>query len=341
MGEENVVFAGFLLKIKDGNAGPLSADRQGEKIVKRMKRLLLLIAFCLVVYPAVAQQVGDPNFKFEHKNPPYAQGEGPRVCIDEAHHNFHTAGGRYKPFADLLRGDGYTIEPFAETFTQETLAPCRVLVIANALAEANQNNWNYPHPSAFTGDEMRELMLWVRGGGKLLLFADHAPFPGAAASLGAVFAVVMLDVYADAIPGVPDDFRLDNGTLQPHPILEGRDTTEKIDSVRTFTGQAFQITDSWKSLLVFGENAFARIPLGQGFQPGPGNQWPRFSVAGWSHGAAREWEKGRVVFLGEAAMCSAQVSGANKTPMGMNHPGAKQNPQFCLNVVHWLDGLLE
>ena len=52
-------------------------------------------------------------------------------------------------------------------------------------------------------------------------------------------------------------------------------------------------------------------------------------------------DKGRVVFLGEAAMCTAQVSGAEKNPMGMNHPGANQNAQFCLNVVHWLDGVLE
>ena len=151
----------------------------------------------------------------------------------------------------------------------------------------------------------------------------------------------MLDVYVDAIPGQPDDFRLEDGTLQPHPILAGRDETEKIDSIRTFTGQAFHLTESWRPLMVFGEGAVARISAAQAFQRLPGRQWPKFSVAGLSHGAAREWDKGRVVFLGEAAMCSAQVSGANKTPMGMNHPEAKQNPQFCLNVVHWLDGLLD
>jgi len=27
--------------------------------------------------------------------------------------------------------------------------------------------------------------------------------------------------------------------------------------------------------------------------------------------------------------------------MGMNHPAAKQNAQFLLNVIHWLDGLIE
>jgi hypothetical protein len=42
------------------------------------------------------------------------------------------------------------------------------------------------------------------------------------------------------------------------------------------------------------------------------------------------------VVFGEAAMFSAQVQGG-KTQMGMNAPDAKQNPQFLLNVIHWLE----
>ena len=299
------------------------------------------LAIFLLTIPVWAQQVGDAGFRFENKNPAYAQDKGPAVCIDEAHNNFHTAEGRYKPFAELLRGDGYTVKRFTNSFSQQTLTGCSILVIANPIGEENADDWSYPHPSAFTRDELRELMLWVRGGGSLLLFADHAPIPGAAGDLGAVFGVMMADAYADAVPGKPDDFRLEDGTLKPHPILAGRRETEKVDSVRTFTGQAFQITEDWQPLLVFGAGAVARISLSQAFQRQPRGQWPSFSVAGWAHGAARRWDEGRVVFLGEAAMCSAQVSGPNKTPMGMNHPDAEQNPQFCLNTVHWLDGLLE
>jgi hypothetical protein len=51
--------------------------------------------------------------------------------------------------------------------------------------------------------------------------------------------------------------------------------------------------------------------------------------------------KGRVAIFGEAAMFSAQLGGPQKLPMGMNAPVAKQNPQFLLNVMHWLSGLLE
>ena len=49
---------------------------------------------------------------------------------------------------------------------------------------------------------------------------------------------------------------------------------------------------------------------------------------------------GRAAFFGEAAMFSAQVSGPNRNPMGMNAPSAEQNYQFVLNVLHWLTGLL-
>jgi len=50
--------------------------------------------------------------------------------------------------------------------------------------------------------------------------------------------------------------------------------------------------------------------------------------------------KGRVVILGEAAMLSAQLAGANKMPFGMNRPGI-DNRQIALNIMHWLSGLLK
>ncbi len=289
---------------------------------------------------AAAQQVSDDSFRFDNPNPAFSVGEGPRVCIDEAHHNFHTVDGRYAPFADLLRADGYVVTGFASGFTRESLVDCDLLVVANALAEANEDDWSYPHPSAFSKDEIRETMEWVRAGGRLLLIADHAPIAGAARDLGAVLGIVMIDAYADGGPG-PDHFRVADGTLLPHPILQGRDPTERVDTVLTFTGQAAQITQGWEPLLVFGPEAKARISPQQSFREGGREAMPEFSVAGWIHGAAREWDDGRIVFLGEAAMCSAQLSGSGRNPMGMNHPLAPQDAQFCLNVVRWLTGVLD
>ena len=47
----------------------------------------------------LAQQVSDVAYKPPVPRPAYKSGKGPRIVIDEAHHNFHTAEGRYKPFA--------------------------------------------------------------------------------------------------------------------------------------------------------------------------------------------------------------------------------------------------
>ncbi len=56
-----------------------------------------------------AQQVADPSFKPKIEKPAFTSGKGPVVLLDEAHYNFHTASGRYQPFADLLRRDGYVV----------------------------------------------------------------------------------------------------------------------------------------------------------------------------------------------------------------------------------------
>ena len=308
-----------------------------------MKRILRSTLFLLLTasFPALAQQVSDTGFRFENKNPVYAEGKGPAVCIDEAHHNFHTAEGRYKPFAELLRGDGYKARGFAFKFTAETLADCALLVIANAVATENQENWSYPHPSAFSGEAINALLDWIRAGGSLLLIADHAPWPGAAADLGAVLGVHMLDGIAHhkATPDGPDFFFRAGGTLALHSIANGRSPEERVESVVTFGGQAFYPSGEMQPLLVFGPQATAVTAVWENFPKTSQSEYPRFSVAGWLQGATRRLGKGRVVILGEAAMCTAQVD--EDGPMGMNHPDAAQNPQFCLNTVHWLDGLLD
>ena len=72
----------------------------------------------------VAQQAGlgggqraDPDFDTKVARPAYTASRHPRVLFDEAHHNFHTAGGRYKPFAELITNDGYQVIPNREKFT--------------------------------------------------------------------------------------------------------------------------------------------------------------------------------------------------------------------------------
>ncbi len=48
--------------------------------------------------------------------------------------------------------------------------------------------------------------------------------------------------------------------------------------------------------------------------------------------------RGRLAVFGEAAMFSAQLSGPDRRPMGMNAPVARDNYRYVLNILHWLSG---
>lgn len=343
--------------------------------MKTLLQIPSLIVFAATV--AAAQQVPDTEFRFDNPNPAYEGGAGPQVCIDEAHFNFHRADGTYKPFAELLRGDGYSVTGFNSPFSQETLSRCQVLVIANALSELNSHaterdwsptDWAFPHPSAFTKEEINELVVWIRQGGSLLLVVDHPPWPGAASDLAVVLGVQVMDGEVTSSPeattglvlfgavheeqweraadvyGTPyERFRpvqSDAGTLAPHPIVKGRNRQEGVESVVTFTGHPFYPATDVEPLLVLGPKAVCQIPLEWNLEETNQEDWPLFSVGGWLQGGALRLGEGRVVVLGEAAMCSAQAAGPERMPMGMNAPQASQNAQFCLNAVRWLSRLL-
>ncbi|MDP2481569.1 MAG: DUF4350 domain-containing protein [Candidatus Palauibacterales bacterium] len=119
--------------------------------------------------------------------PAYPQGRGPLVLIDEGHHEFHTAEGRYRRFAELLRADGYRVEPHRGRFTAAALDSAKVLVIANPVSARNEKDWTLPVDPAFDSAEVDVVGRWVRGGGSLLLIADHMPFGGGAATLAKRF----------------------------------------------------------------------------------------------------------------------------------------------------------
>jgi hypothetical protein len=125
-----------------------------------MKKNLTLIFVCLS-YFANAQQVADTLFNPPLPNPAYPRDSGPVVWIDEAHTNFHTIEGRFKPFAGILRRDGYQTKPNTAAFSKAELEKGKILVIANALHPDNRTNWTLPNPSAFTDQEIEEVRTWV------------------------------------------------------------------------------------------------------------------------------------------------------------------------------------
>jgi hypothetical protein len=283
---------------------------------------------------ASAQQVADLKYKPPIPRPAYEAGGGPRVAIDEAHHNFHTADGRYKPFAELLRRDGYRVDALRQLFSAESLKSVDILVIANALHARNARNWSPPHPSAFTAEEIDTVRRWVEKGGSLFLIADHMPFPGAASNLAKAFGAEFSNGYATAghwKSGGPETFEYKTG-LKESAITRGRSDEDKVTKVRTFTGSAFRPPPGATPVLVFGARSAA--------VEGTGGKVGKFSgrtvsIEGWCQGAVTKVGKGRVALFGEAAMFSAQLAGSRQ-PMGMNAPGAEQNHQLLLNVMHWL-----
>lgn len=298
----------------------------------------LLLGLTLVTSGPAQEQSADQTFHFDNPDPAFAPGSGPLVCVDAAHNNYHTAAGRYRPYAELLRGDGYRVEGFDSIFTPEALESCDLLVIANPLGDANAgDDWAFPHPSAFTREELDATYSWVRTGGALLLIADHAPIAGAARDMGMMLGVGMLDGYAYDPTQEPDTFRAETGTLVNHSIVRGRGPDENIDHVVTWTGQAFIVADDIEPLLVWGPGAVTRVALDENFAEMPQEKLPLIPIEGLLHAAAAGLDEGRFVVLGEAAMCTAQS--AEDFDFGMNAPEADQNAQFCLNVVRWLTGV--
>jgi len=283
----------------------------------------------------LAQQLPDPEFNVTVANPAYTKNE-PRVLFDEAHHNFHTADGRYKPFADLLRNDGYRVVRNRQPFSKETLRSFKVLVIANALGAEDMDD-NGADAAAFTDEECQAVQEWVKIGGALLLIADHAPFGGAAASLAKRFGVEMSKGFtydaANSVEGNPSllIFSRENKLLATHPITEGRDENERLNRVESFTGQSLKGPADSVSILKLADTAKDSADR---------NTDASVSAAGRAQALALKFGKGRVVVQGEAAMLSAQISGPEKFKMGMNVPG-NDNKQYALNVMHWLSGLLK
>jgi hypothetical protein len=298
----------------------------------RMKHLCLF--FVLFPLFSEAQQVADTLYSPHIEQPAYKIGIGSVVLLDEAHNNFHTLSGRFKPFAKILEKDGYTVLPSSAPFTTDALSKGKILVIANALHASNREQWNLPTPSAFTDEEIEIVNTWVKDGGSLFLIADHMPFPGAAEKLAASFGFKFYNGFA-VQRGGKDIFTIDKG-LMPSTLTKGRNEKEIVTSLQTFGGQAFEIPGDAVPVIILSEDFEVKIPQAA---------W-QFSKEtetvdgkGLAQGAYMNYGKGRLVIFGEAAMFTAQLHGRNK--MGMNVKSASQNAQFLLNTIHWLDGIVE
>jgi len=318
-------------------------SQRWERLVFAVFALCVLLVVVVVAMRLEQQQVADSNFEAKVARPAYRD-KHPRVLFDEAHNNFQTTKGGYKPFVDLISNDGYQVTPSKLKFQQKMLAGYEILVIADALGAAPPilppiNKAAFIAEAgkpAFTEEECDVVREWVRAGGALLLISDHAPVGAAMENLSKRFGVEMSKVYtfdtahADKGPSAQDSWIIysrDNGLLGDHAITRGRDAAERVNSVTTFTGQSLKGGEGSVALLKLVETAGDYDPVTD----------KEVSAAGRAQGIALSFGKGRVVILGDAAMLTAQIEG--NVRFGMQRAG-NDNRQFALNTIHWLSRLL-
>lgn len=299
-----------------------------------------------LVFSKPSGQFADPNYDTKITRPAYPN-EHPRVLFDEAHHNIHTTKGLYAPFVNLITSDGYQVSRNTEPFSQRTLGGYSILVISNALSSDEATG-----SSAFTDAECDAVRDWVQEGGSLLMITDHAPTGAAAENLAERFGMEMskgMTEDSKNYDAASNDtsqlvFTRENGLLSEHPITQGRDTSEKINRVMTFTGQSLKGPENSTAFLKLGDSAVNR-PASIKIEKPSGdtrvviNYGDPVPATGYAQGIALQFGKGRVVVLGEAAMLTAQLDGKTKKPFGMNVQGI-DNRQLALNIMHWLSKAL-
>lgn len=298
---------------------------------------LLALSFSL----RAQEQFADPAFDTSVATPSYTSA-GPTVAIDSAHRNRHTAEGRYRPLAELLSNDGYTVVSLsASPFDARVLSEIDVLVMTNPLdLEAEQR---------VDDEEADFIREWVDQGGSLLLVSD-LPFPSRLANRFGVDTGkgLVFDLESEKRLTTPLTFSLENRLLGDHPIIHGRETSEAVSRVASFTGQSISVPARAWALLKLSDTA-REAPTSNDLSAeiiALRDGSPRFgshstSVAGRAQGIALTYGMGRVVVLGDAAMLEARLhrhDDGSEARVGLNVAG---NRRFALNVFHWLSGLLD
>ncbi|WP_421774476.1 hypothetical protein [Gracilimonas sp.] len=298
-----------------------------------MKYILLLIA---LIFPLLgfAQQQPDTTFTVNIDEPRYQNGEGPVICFDSAHNNFHTLMGGFAPTAYIFRKDGYQTIDFPEPAEKMSeLDKCRIYLTVNPLHESNLGNWQLPNPPVYSEQEVETIKNWVKEGGSLFLIADHMPFPGAASNMANAFGFEFSNGFArlNKEGNTPDVFSMENGRLRSTTITDG------ITSVTSFTGSAFTYPSEAKPVMLFEEGDVSLEPqIAWQFS----DTTQTIDLGGYAQGAIMKYGEGRLAVFGEAAMFTAQkiTNAQGEFKFGLNNRSvAPQNVQFLLNIIHWLD----
>jgi len=278
----------------------------------------------------------DPAFDTSVESPVYAMSEGPVILLDGAHHNFFIKWDFIEPFAKLAQADGYQTVIGNGTFSPEYLQPFDIVMIITALPFDFTTKTEVTTETTFTDAEITALYDWVVAGGSLLVFSEHAPFDQAINPLLKRFGIISsVGTIADPVhydkklewPGWVV-FSRENGLLNAdHPIVNGREESESIDSVIAFGGSSLS-GEGFVNIFQLSETAENRQhPTGVGPE-GMGDSQALAGVVG----------EGKIIAFGDSngftAMNFEEEDGSTRS-LGMNtaHHDWKQ---FVLNTLHWL-----
>jgi hypothetical protein len=278
----------------------------------------------------------DPAFNSKVEEPAYTKGEGPKMLLDGAHHNFFIQWDFIKPFSDLARSDGYQPMIDSMVFTPDYLSKFDIVMIITALPFDFTTKTEVMDESTFSEEEINSLYNWVDNGGSLLVFSEHAPFDqainsllnkfGITSSVGTTIDTLNYDKNLGSTGWII--FSSENGLLnKQHPIIQGRNESERVNQLLTWGGSGLTGT-GYVNLLQLSESS-ENIMHRTGVGPiGKGN----------SQCLAGNIGEGKVVAMGDSngfvAMLFDEEDGS-KVAAGMNVQNYDWK-QFVLNALHWL-----
>ena len=302
-----------------------------------MKKLILLFLFIPLVsfgqqqnYPYKWPMYNDINVDLEVENPSYEMNEGPLIMFDSAHKNFFIQSHLIKPLVDLLLNDGYRVSFLDKEFSKSSLSQAKVLVVITALPFDFATERSAADKNTFSRDELSELQNWVKNGGSLLAFSEHAPFDQAINPLLQKFEIessigTTIDTINYENKYGQGMIKFENSNLKKnHPTVNGK---YKVERLVSFGGSAL-LGPKYENILKLGESSLnTKHPTGIG-PKGRGN----------SQGLAGSYGQGKIAVFGDSNGFTAMVfnmQDGSKMYAGMNTEGYDWK-NFVLNTFSWL-----
>ena len=302
-----------------------------------MKKLILLFLFIPLVsfgqqqnYPYKWPMYNDINVDLEVENPSHEMNEGPLIMFDSAHKNFFIQSHFIKRLVDLFLNDGYRVSFLDKEFSKSSLSQAKVLVVITALPFDFATERSAADKNTFSRDELSELQNWVKNGGSLLAFSEHAPFDQAINPLLQKFEIessigTTIDTINYENKYGQGMIKFENNNLKKnHPTVNGK---YKVERLVSFGGSAL-LGPKYENILKLGESSLnTKHTTGIGPE-GRGN----------SQGLAGSYGQGKIAVFGDSNGFTAMVfnmQDGSKMYAGMNTEGYDWK-NFVLNTFSWL-----